>query len=54
MTDRTDEDWMEMAVDYAGQRVGMTGDHPAVGCVLVRAGELVAVPVTGEGGPPPA
>jgi diaminohydroxyphosphoribosylaminopyrimidine deaminase / 5-amino-6-(5-phosphoribosylamino)uracil reductase len=54
MNDRTDEDWMEMAVDYAGQRVGLTGDNPAVGCVLVRAGELVAVAVTAEGGRPHA
>jgi diaminohydroxyphosphoribosylaminopyrimidine deaminase / 5-amino-6-(5-phosphoribosylamino)uracil reductase len=54
MTDRTDEDWMEMAIDYAGQRVGLTGDNPAVGCVIVRAGELVAVAVTAEGGRPHA
>ena len=54
MDERTDEDWMEMAIDYAGQRVGLTGDNPAVGCVLVRAGELVAVAVTAEGGRPHA
>ena len=54
MDERTDEDWMEMAIDYAGQRVGMTGDNPSVGCVLVRAGEVVGVAVTAEGGRPHA
>ena len=43
-----------MAIDLARHRVGMTGDNPAVGCVLVRAGELVAAAVTGEGGRPHA
>ena len=43
-----------MAVDLARHRVGMTGENPAVGCVLVRAGELVAAAVTAEGGRPHA
>ena len=43
-----------MAIDLARHRVGLTGDNPAVGCVLVRAGELLAVSVTGEGGRPHA
>jgi diaminohydroxyphosphoribosylaminopyrimidine deaminase/5-amino-6-(5-phosphoribosylamino)uracil reductase len=51
---RTDTDWMEMAIDLAGHRLGLTGDNPAVGCVLVRAGELVAAAVTAEGGRPHA
>jgi diaminohydroxyphosphoribosylaminopyrimidine deaminase/5-amino-6-(5-phosphoribosylamino)uracil reductase len=45
---------MAMAIDLARHRVGMTGDNPAVGCVLVRAGELVAAAVTAEGGRPHA
>jgi diaminohydroxyphosphoribosylaminopyrimidine deaminase/5-amino-6-(5-phosphoribosylamino)uracil reductase len=45
---------MAMAIDLARHRVGMTGENPAVGCVLVRAGELVAAAVTAEGGRPHA
>lgn len=51
---RTDADWMAMAVDLARHRVGLTAENPAVGCVIVRAGELVAAAVTGEGGRPHA
>jgi len=51
---QTDEDWMAMAVDLARHRVGLTGENPAVGCVLVSAGELIAAAVTGEGGRPHA
>lgn len=43
-----------MAIDLARHRVGLTGANPAVGCVLVQAGELVAAAVTGEGGRPHA
>jgi diaminohydroxyphosphoribosylaminopyrimidine deaminase/5-amino-6-(5-phosphoribosylamino)uracil reductase len=45
---------MAMAIDLAGHRVGLTGANPAVGCVLVRAGDLIAASVTGEGGRPHA
>lgn len=51
---QTDQDWMAMAIDLAGHRVGLTGANPSVGCVLVRAGELVAAAVTAEGGRPHA
>jgi len=50
----SDQDWMAMAVDLARHRVGLTGENPAVGCVLVAAGELIAASVTGEGGRPHA
>ena len=43
-----------MAVDLARHRVGLTAENPAVGCVIVRAGDLVAAAVTGEGGRPHA
>src|SRR5436190_3293918 len=45
---------MAMAIDLARHRVGMTGDNPSVGCVLVRAGDLLAAAVTAEGGRPHA
>jgi len=45
---------MQQAVDLARHRVGLTGENPSVGCVIVRAGDLVAAAVTGEGGRPHA
>lgn len=51
---QTDQDWMAMAVDLARHRVGLTGDNPAVGCVIVAAGEVIAAAVTAEGGRPHA
>jgi diaminohydroxyphosphoribosylaminopyrimidine deaminase/5-amino-6-(5-phosphoribosylamino)uracil reductase len=50
----TDEDYMRLAI-AAGQRTkGATGSNPAVGCVIVKAGAVVAVASTAEGGRPHA
>lgn len=48
----TDEDFMRRAIDLARTRVGLTGDNPAVGCVIVKDGAVVGEGVTGEGGRP--
>lgn len=48
----TDEDFMRRAIALAATRVGLTGDNPAVGCVVVRDGQVVGEGVTGEGGRP--
>jgi diaminohydroxyphosphoribosylaminopyrimidine deaminase/5-amino-6-(5-phosphoribosylamino)uracil reductase len=48
----SDEAFMRRAIALAATRVGLTGDNPAVGCVIVRAGEVVGEGVTGEGGRP--
>jgi diaminohydroxyphosphoribosylaminopyrimidine deaminase/5-amino-6-(5-phosphoribosylamino)uracil reductase len=48
----TDEDYMSRAIELARARVGLTGDNPAVGCVIVRDGRIVGEGVTGEGGRP--
>ncbi|CAN5330933.1 hypothetical protein BH11PSE2_BH11PSE2_15050 [soil metagenome] len=45
---------MARAIDLASHRVGLTGANPSVGCVIVRAGDLVSAAVTGEGGRPHA
>ncbi len=45
---------MRRAIDLAAARVGLTGDNPAVGCVIVRDGEVVAEAATAEGGRPHA
>lgn len=50
----TDEDRMRRAIALAQAHVGLTGDNPSVGCVLVREGAVVGEGVTGEGGRPHA
>jgi pyrimidine deaminase RibD-like protein len=48
----TDETFMRRAIALARAQVGRTGDNPAVGCVIVRAGEVVGEGATGDGGRP--
>lgn len=48
----TEQDFMRRAIALARTRVGLTGDNPAVGCVIVREGLIVGEGVTGEGGRP--
>ena len=50
----TDSEWMARAVALARPKVGLTGANPAVGCVIVRDGKLLAEAATGEGGRPHA
>jgi pyrimidine deaminase RibD-like protein len=50
----TDEHWMARAIALARAQVGRTGDNPAVGCVLVRHGQVVGEGVTADGGRPHA
>ncbi len=54
MGDAGDTIWMRRAIDLARPRVGLTGSNPAVGCVLVRDGEVVGEAATAEGGRPHA
>ncbi len=46
--------WMRRAIALARPRVGLTGTNPAVGCVIVRSGEVVGEAATAEGGRPHA
>jgi diaminohydroxyphosphoribosylaminopyrimidine deaminase/5-amino-6-(5-phosphoribosylamino)uracil reductase len=48
----SDEAFMRRAIELAATRVGLTGDNPAVGCVIVRDGKVVGEGVTGKGGRP--
>ena len=50
----TDSEWMARAVALARPKVGLTGANPAVGCVVVRDGKVLAEAATGEGGRPHA
>ena len=45
---------MARAVALARPRVGLTGANPAVGCVIVKNGRVLAEAATGEGGRPHA
>jgi pyrimidine deaminase RibD-like protein len=49
-----DETWMRRAIALAGGRVGLTGDNPAVGCVIVKDGAAVGEAATAPGGRPHA
>jgi diaminohydroxyphosphoribosylaminopyrimidine deaminase/5-amino-6-(5-phosphoribosylamino)uracil reductase len=45
---------MRRAIALARGRLGRTGENPAVGCVIVKDGEVVAEAATAEGGRPHA
>lgn len=47
-----DADFMRRAIALARTQVSRTGDNPAVGCVIVKDGAVLAEGVTGDGGRP--
>lgn len=49
-----DETLMRRAIQLAQARVGLTGENPAVGCVIARGGKIIGEGATGEGGRPHA
>lgn len=49
-----DEDFMARAINLAEDMKGRTGPNPAVGCVLVKDGVVIAEAATGGGGRPHA
>ena len=49
-----DQAWMRRAIALARARVGLTGDNPSVGCVIVRDGVVLGEAATAEGGRPHA
>jgi len=49
-----DEAWMRRAIALAAPRVGLTGENPAVGCVIVKDGAVVGEAATAPGGRPHA
>ncbi len=48
----TDDRFMREALSLAEAQLGLTTPNPAVGCVIVRAGKVVARGVTATGGRP--
>ena len=49
-----DEDYMRRAIAAGRRTRGATAENPAVGCVIVKDGAIVAAAATGEGGRPHA
>ena len=49
-----DARFMRRAIALARAQQGRTGDNPAVGCVLVKDGEVLAEAATADGGRPHA
>jgi diaminohydroxyphosphoribosylaminopyrimidine deaminase/5-amino-6-(5-phosphoribosylamino)uracil reductase len=54
MADLDDHGFMRRAIELAAARVGRTADNPAVGCVIVSDGKVIAESATAEGGRPHA
>ncbi len=48
----TDVQYMQAALDLARSQLGRTGENPAVGCLLVKDGVVLARAVTSDGGRP--
>lgn len=54
MTSEADRLHMRQAIALARGHVGLTGDNPSVGCVLVKDGAVIGQGVTAAGGRPHA
>jgi diaminohydroxyphosphoribosylaminopyrimidine deaminase/5-amino-6-(5-phosphoribosylamino)uracil reductase len=54
MQRQKDKVWMRRAIELAARNVGLTGDNPSVGCVIVRRGVVVGEAATAPGGRPHA
>lgn len=50
----SDEDYMDLALSLARAQKGRTAENPAVGCVLVKNGEIIGRGATADGGRPHA
>jgi len=49
-----DETWMRRAITLARANLGLTGDNPSVGCVIVKDGAVLGEAATAPGGRPHA
>ena len=54
MTLADDQTYMRRAIALARASLGRTAENPAVGCVIVKDGEIIGEGATGEGGRPHA
>ncbi len=51
---KKDKNFMRLAINLARARIGLTGDNPSVGCVIVKDDEVISIGQTGYGGRPHA
>ena len=51
---RKDKYFMNLALNLARDKVGLTGENPSVGCVIVRNDKVISVGQTGLNGRPHA
>lgn len=51
---KQDEDYMRRALELGASQFGRTAENPAVGCVLVKDGEIIGEGATQDGGRPHA
>ena len=49
-----DKNFMELALNLARVRKGLTGDNPSVGCVIVKNNKIISIGQTGYKGRPHA
>jgi diaminohydroxyphosphoribosylaminopyrimidine deaminase/5-amino-6-(5-phosphoribosylamino)uracil reductase len=52
--DQKDQSFMNSALNISKKNIGITGENPSVGCVLVKNNIIIATGVTGESGTPHA
>ena len=53
-TNKKEIKYMELAISLAKQRIGLTGNNPSVGCVIVKKNKIISLGQTGIGGVPHA
>ena len=53
-TNSFDKKFMKLALSLASERIGLTGENPSVGCVIVKDNEIISTGQTGYHGRPHA
>ena len=51
---KKDKTYMELALNLASERHGLTGENPSVGCVIVKNDKIISIGQTGYSGRPHA
>ena len=51
---KRDKVYMQLALNLASERIGLTGPNPSVGCVIVKNNEILSIGQTSYNGRPHA
>ncbi len=51
---KKDKEYMQLAINLASVRKGLTGDNPSVGCLIVKNDKIISIGQTGYDGRPHA